>query len=390
MSTWDDFGKWIAALNRGRDNIPEKTKQDIVAMTAGLKTVEEKAKIVYQFLQDKTRYVGIQLGIGGYQPFEASVVDETGYGDCKALSNYMVSMLKVIGIKSHYALINAGTFAPGLKTDFVSSQFNHAVVAVPNGADTLWLECTSQTKPFGYAGLFTGDRKALLITDDGAKIAYTPKYTAEQNIQFCSADVTLERSGNGKAKVKTIYGGLQYENSSLDAILSNQYDDQKKWIHQNTKIPSFDLIGFSLSDHKNRLPSATVEMELALTRFANVSGKRIFLTPNLLNKNTYVPQAVAERKSNVVRRIGFTDIDTIRYHLPEEIYPEFMPEAIRIQSRFGDYEANFIVNQGYLIYIRKLRMNKGEFPASSYQELIDFYRGITKADNTKMVFMTKT
>jgi hypothetical protein len=370
--------------------LPEKTKQEITDLTADLKTTEEKTKAVYQFLQNKTRYVGIQLGIGGYQPFEASVVDETGYGDCKALSNYMVAMLKAIGIKSHYALINAGPYAPDLKTDFVSSQFNHAVVAVPNGADTLWLECTSQTKPFGYAGLFTGDRKALLITDDGAKIAHTPRYTADQNTQFCTAEVTLDKAGNGKAKVKTVYGGLQYENSHLDMILNNQYDEQKKWVQQNTKIPSFDIIGFSLSNHKDRLPSATVDLDLVLTRFANVNGKRIFLTPNLLNRNNYVPDAVANRKTNVVRRIGFTDIDTIRYTLPEEIYPEFLPEQVKFTSRFGEYEANFIVDQGSLLYVRRLKMNKGEFPASSYEELIEFYRSIRKADNIKMVFMSKT
>lgn len=390
MNTWEEFGKWISTLNKGRDVVPEKTKQEIISMTANVKTVEEKAKIVYQYLQNKTRYVGIQLGIGGFQPFEASVVDETGYGDCKALSNYMVSMLKVIGIPSHYALINAGTYAPELKSDFVSSQFNHAVVAVPNGADTLWLECTSQTKPFGYAGLFTGDRKALLITDTGAKIAHTTRYSADDNIQLCNADVTLHKSGNGTAKVKTIYGGLQYENSSLDAVLNNPYDEQKKWVQQNTKIPSFDIIGFSLSNNKNKVPSATVDLDLGLTRFANVSGKRIFVTPNLLNRNNYVPETVTERKSNVVRKIAFTDIDTIRYHLPEEIYPEFLPDPIKIESRFGQYEAKFIVEQGRLIYTRKLKMNKGVFPPSSYQELIDFYRGVSKADNTRMVFMSKT
>ena len=89
-------------------------------------------------MQNKTRYVSIQLGIGGYQPFEASVVDKTGYGDCKALSNYMLSMLETIGIKGHYALIMAGQNSPELEEDFPSSQFNHAIVAVPNGADTLW------------------------------------------------------------------------------------------------------------------------------------------------------------------------------------------------------------------------------------------------------------
>ncbi len=390
MTSWNEFGKWIASLNEGRDQVPEATQVRIKSLTADLKSTEEKAKAVYHFLQNKTRYVGIQLGIGGFQPFEASVVDETGYGDCKALSNYMVSMLKTIGIKSYYALIHAGPDAPELKADFVCSQFNHAVVAVPNGTDTLWLECTSQTKPFGYAGSFTGGRKALLITENGAKIANTPRYSADENLQACSANVVVDVTGNARAKVRTSYQGLQYENSNLDAIVNDQYDDQKKWVLENTQIPAFDLTAFKVTNQKDKLPAAFVDLELNLNRFANVSGKRIFLTPNLMNRQNYIPEAVEKRKTKVVRKIAYTDLDTIRYKLPAEIYPEFVPEDVKIKSRFGEYEASFKVENGNIVYTRRIKMNKGEFPPDSYQELIDFYRGVSKADNTKMVFMSKT
>jgi hypothetical protein len=86
----------------------------------------------------------------------------------------------------------------------------------------------------------------------------------------------------------------------------------------------------------------------------------------------------------------YIDIDTIRFKIPEEIYPEFIPQKVTIKSRFGEYESSFNVNQGSLIYIRRIKINKGEFPAESYNELIEFYKNINKADNTKMVFMNKT
>jgi hypothetical protein len=390
MNSWDEFGQWIATLNKGRNILPEQTKAKIKQLTATLSTREEKVKAIYEYLQNRTRYVSIQLGIGGFQPFEASVVDQTGYGDCKALSNYMVSMLETVGIKAHYALIEAGDDASELRTDFPSSQFNHAIVAVPNDKDTLWLECTSQTSPFGYMGTFTGDRKALLITESGAKVVNTARYTAETNLQSRVADVVLDMSGNASAKVRTTYAGIQYENSNLSHILNNQYDEQKKWLQNNTNIPNFDITNFTMVNHKNKIPSAVVNIELNLNRYATLSGKRIFLVPNLMNRFSRVPEKIENRKTAVVRRTAYTDIDTIRYHLPEGIYPEFLPEPVKLKTRFGEYEASYKVDQGSLIYVRKVIMNKGSFPAESYNEFVDFYRSMSKADNTKLVFMSKT
>jgi hypothetical protein len=389
MASWDNLGQWISSLNKGRNDLMPETREKIKEITANLKTKEEKVKVVYEYLQNKTRYVSIQLGIGGFQPFQASMVDKTGYGDCKALSNYMVSMLEAIDIKAYYTLIRAGEDAAELKTDFPSSQFNHVVVFVPNGTDTLWLECTSQTNPFGYMGSFTGNRKALAITDDGAKLVHTPVYTEKENLQIRSAEVIVGIDGNAKANIQTIYSGLQYENDNLNFILGNP-EEEKKWTQKTTQIPSFDINSVSTSKHGDKIPSAKVDLDLTLKRFATMSGKRLFLTPNLMNRSTFIPEKVDERKTNVFRRMGYTDIDSIRYRMPEGIYPEFLPEPTRIKSVFGEYESSVQIDKGDVLYVRKMKVYQGEFPASTYNELIDFFKSISKADNTKLVFLTKT
>jgi Domain of Unknown Function with PDB structure (DUF3857)/Transglutaminase-like superfamily len=390
MNNWNEFGQWIASLNKNRNTLSPATQQKVKDITASSKTTEEKVKVLYEYLQSKTRYVSIQLGIGGFQPFEASVVDQTGYGDCKALSNYMVSLLSAAGIKANYTLINAGRNTLPLNTEFTSSQFNHVVVSVPNEKDTLWLECTSQTNPFGYAGHFTGNRKALAITESGAAIVRTPSYKINDNVQSTSAEVTIESTGDAKAKIKTTYSGLQYENDGLDDVLTKQAEDQKKWIQNNTSIPSFNVNSFSFTNHKNKIPSASVSMDLSLPRYASISGKRVFVTPNLTNKSTFVPEKVENRKTKVIRRMAYTDFDTVRYKLQEGVYPEFLPEPVKLQSLFGEYEATFKVDDRGLLYIRKMKVNSGEFAPETYQQLIDFYRSVNKADNTKLVFMSKT
>lgn len=390
MSSWQKYGEWRKSILLGRDKISDETRQKIIALTKDLPTTEQKVKAVYEYLQSRTRYVNISEGIGGIQPFEASVVDQTGYGDCKALSNYMVAMLKQIGIRGYYSVVMAGNVENETMLDFPSHQSNHVIVAVPNQTDTLWLECTSQVNPFGYSGMFTGDRKAFMVKEDEAVWVNTPRYNHELNVQSRSADVSVGSTGDATAKIRTTYAGLQYENNGLDGVLNNQYDLQKKWIMNTTDIPSFDVKTFKFENKKGKVPTAVVTLDLSLRKLASVSGKRLMLSPNLMNRSEFIPEKNEARKTDIVEDFGYVDYDTIRYHVPDEIYPEVLPQPVKISSRFGEYESSYTLDQGLVVYTRKIKIYKGRFPATSYQEFVDFYKSVSRADNAKLVFLNKT
>lgn len=387
--TWENFGKWQIDLNKGRDAISERTIAIIKNLTADLKTDEEKAKVIYEFLQSRTRYVNVSLGIGGLQPIDAKSVDEVGYGDCKALSNYMVALLKVAGVRGYYTWIYGGYNSRELIDGLTYDIFNHIVVAVPNGRDTLWLECTSQNNPFGYQGNFTGDRKALMITEDGGKLVNTIKYPADINMQSRTATVEIDNQGNATARIRTANSGTQFENGGLSEVFDNT-EKQKKWIERNTDIPNFSVNSFTMKEVRDKIPSAIINLDLTLSRYASVSGKRLFLSPNLMNKNKIIPPKLAERKTDVVLRNNYLDYDTIKFTVPENLYPEFMPEPVKINSKFGEYSASFQFDAGKVTYIRRMKMWKGRYPKETYNDLIEFYKNVSKADNIKLVFLNKT
>ncbi|MDZ7896654.1 MAG: DUF3857 domain-containing protein [Arcicella sp.] len=383
--TWKEMGDFDNLLAKNRDILPDNVKQEIQQLVSGISDPMLKTKKIYEYLQAKTRYISIQLGIGGWQPFEAKQVAATGYGDCKALSNYTQALLKNVGIESHYVSIRAGAGQRDIQADFPSQQFNHAILCVPMKADTIWLECTSQENPFGYLGTFTSDRYALLATPEGGKLVRTPSHKATDNQQIRKIEVALADDGNAIAEASTTYTGiLQEDYAGIKSQLSAE--DQKKTLYKTIEIPSFELNNFSIQEEKKRNPSATVKLSLAVRKCASKSGTRLFLTPNLMSIENSIPPISEKPRVHEVELINtYTKTDSVSYVLPKNIQIEAKPEMTKFESKFGNYFADFQLKDGKLLYLRKFTRNKGKFPATAYVEMIDFYKKIAKADKMQVI-----
>ena len=66
-------------------------------MTKGLKTDDDKIHAIYNFVSLKYHYIGLDFGIGRYQPHAADDVLDNGYGDCKDKHTLLASLLKAVG-----------------------------------------------------------------------------------------------------------------------------------------------------------------------------------------------------------------------------------------------------------------------------------------------------
>jgi hypothetical protein len=388
QSSWQEIGTWINTLNQGRSQLPQTTQQEIKQRVENLSDTSAIIQSLYEYMQSKTRYVSIQLGIGGYQPFEAAEVDRLGYGDCKALSNYMKAILKVVGIDSRYTLVNAGPRADKVAKDFPSLQFNHAILGVPLATDTIWLECTSQTNPFGHLSDFTDDRNVLMVDETGGRMVKTSAYSSQDNQQIRNARMQLDEEGNGLLSVQTTYSGQLYDDVARITRLNDT--EQKQAVYQQVNIPNFRLEQFDYTLENKRIPLATEFMKIKVDRYASVSGKRWFFSPNVMSRLESLPANTEKRKYPVELRYTYTKVDTTIIEFPENLYPEFVPKPTEIRTEFGHYRGEYKVEQGNILYIRTLQRNQGTFPPESYQELLKFYEEVAKADRQQFVLRKNT
>ncbi len=391
IHTWEDISKFVFELNKGRDELPEAVKAKVKALVKDEKDSKIKIKKLYEYLQSNTRYMNISLGIGGWQTMPATEVAAKGYGDCKALSNFMKALLQEAGIPAYQALVYAGDDIAYCYPDFPTMHFNHVITCVPLEKDTLFLECTSQTNPFGYQGSFTGNRKALLIKPEGGKLINTAAYLPSDNKQVRKANVLIDEAGGAKVSISSTYSGIQQEDRDEVMHQMNQ-EEQKHWVIDHVAIPSFDLQEFSFSADKKSLPTIEENLKLTVRKIVAQSGSRLFITPNLMTTFLSVPVSDKERMASIYlnpNAFNFNDIDTVTYQLPANYVLEFAPETAQIKSKFGEYTARTIVKDGTLMYYRSVTVSSNSFPKEDYNAWVEFIKKVSKSDKANVVFTLK-
>jgi len=386
MDTWENFGAWILKLNKDRDILPESRISELKLLVKDATDDREKARILYKYMQDKTRYVSVQLGIGGYQPFTAEYVDSKGYGDCKALSNYMYSLLKAVGINSEYALVLAGQGENDILTDFSSSQFNHVILCIPQLKDSIWLECTSQLQPFNFLGSFTDDRHSLLISENGGRLVKTPKYDKKINTQNRKAFLTINADGNAAGSVSTVFNGLQYENR--DGWVNQTAKEQKDALKSAYPVGGLEINTMKFSENKDEIPNIKEQLDMNIFGLAAVTNKRMFIKLNIFNESTYVPKN-EDRKVPFKLSYEYIDSDTIQLQIPDAYSIESMPQPLNLQTKFGGYEVKMVQEGNIITYIRKYSSEKGIYLAQDYSAYYEYRKQVVKTDKAKLVLVKK-
>jgi hypothetical protein len=389
VSTWEDYGKFYYSLYQGRDVLPEELKKQVHILTDNLKDPYKKIAVLYDYLQKNTHYVLIMFGIGGLQPYDANYVAKNKYGDCKALSNFMVALLKEAGIKGYPVAIWGGEEDRDFVADFPSHQSNHIICAVPVDKDTVWLECTSHSLPAGFLGSFTADRYGLLINESGGFLVRTPAYLIKDNTSVRRLNAILDQDGNMLVKTQSSYRGLKYDDvAPLVHHLSK--DDQFKYLKSLFNLPTYTVNSFNYTeDNSNRIPLINESLDISVSNYASVSGKRIFLVPDILNRSSIKFSDDNERKTDFEFKIESSDVDSVEILIPSGYATESRPSDIVLETKYGKYQMHCIIQGDKILYYRRLDIYRGRFPASSYVDIKNFYNSIHYTDQAQIVLVKK-
>ena len=382
---WKEYGQWFSEkILTGTTNLSLETKAKIKALVGEEIDPIKKAKIIYKYVQEKSRYVAIQVGIGGFKPMLADDVDRLGYGDCKALSNYTRALLNAVDVPSYYTELYGSKEKRDIRSDFFSIQGNHVILAIPNEKGYVFLECTSQDDPFGYQANFTDDREVVVIKPEGGEIVRTKVYEDKDNKQVDKGYYSIDGNGNFEGKIAIVSEGTQYSSKAALENLQPLEKDEHYKQYWNT-INNLKINNLSFSNDKTTV-SFTEKVEISAVNYGNLLSGKMMFAINAYNQYTESIKRIRNRKNPFEIQRGFADSDEITVALPTEFAIEFLPSNFELKSKFGEYKTEFIKKEDHtIIYKRSLFIKKGFYSNTEYDEYRLFIEKVSRNDNAKII-----
>lgn len=395
--SWDDVSKWYAGLARERYAATPTLTRIVDSLVVGARTRDDSIRAVHRWVAQDIRYVGIELGIGGYQPRMPDAVIATGFGDCKDKATLFVAALARLGIKSYPVLLSINATA---KRDIPSPlQFNHEIAAVPLvSGGYQFVDVTSAFNAYGELPLSIQGGFALIVFPDGRNEEVTlPSDSPSSNVQTTVLTGMLSADGkfNG-TYAESVTGSIS---AGMRATFASPLDSAQRADGARRVARKFFASGDgdSLSAFNGRDYSAPTRISVRISNAnATTTAGSVELLNNPFSNFAGMATAADDIARLPTRRFPIdaskivgrqTAITEMHVTLPEGWHAR-LPANITANSVFGSYTTTYTQEGQTLVMKRKLVGGTGIFMPTRVNELVAWLRAIGR-DDVKFIVLDK-
>jgi tetratricopeptide (TPR) repeat protein len=376
--SWAEVGDWYRGLALSRSGPTPSITSRANELTRDAKTPEEQIRALYDFVS-RTRYIGIDFGVGRYQPHFAEEVMANQYGDCKDKDTLFEALLRAKGFNTAPALIGVG-IAPvdGLPSP---AFFNHVITTVALPSGRVWLDTTPEVAPYRVLIPLIRDQQALVIPPTGtASLERTPADPPYPYFERFEAAGALDKDGLLKSHVEIT---LRSDNEIGYRILV-QRAAPAQWDEAMQSVSR--AMGFagtvSNAELRQKDPAGPVRISYDYTRssFADWDHHRILpLFPPLevatIDKEKAPEHDIDQgwpRKLEAITRIT----------LPPG-YSATPPADVHVRRDYATFEQTYRIEKDVLTISRTVVILKRKIPKASWKDYNDYAKaaGFEEGEN---------
>ncbi len=392
--TWSEMGAWQSGLLQGRLEASPEIKQKVAELTAHATTPMAKMLALADFMQKDIRYVGIWLGIGGWQPHAAPEVFSKRYGDCKDKAALLSVMLREVGIQSYYVLIDSerGGVTPSISPHL--GLFDHVILAIrlpdgvtdppllatiqqPNLGKLLIFDPTDELTPFGSLNGALQASYALLVTPDGGELTQMPQLPPSTSGTWRTAKLRLDSQGalRGEVQDERLGDAAWWQRGELRNVEKDS--DRIKPIEQlmARSMGSFEISKATVTNLQDPMLPFGYQWSFTAQNYGKFAGNLLLVRPRVLGvESTGLLETKEPRKYPVEFPGPRHDHDTFEITLPADYEVDELPPPTDAEYSFGSYHSKTVAEGNVLRYTRTCEIKQLSVPVSQADDLKKFFR----------------
>ena len=405
FASWNDVAKWKAAIRDPQMTVNDAMAAKVQDLTANAKTEFEKIQAISRYVQ-QIQYISIQIGTGrggGYIPHTATEIFAKSYGDCKDKANLMRAMLSLVKIESYMVSITADD-PVYVRPEWPSPyQFNHCIIAIkisdattaqsvvthPKLGRLLIFDATSEYTPLGDLPEDEQGSWALIDHPETQALIQMPVMPAETNRLDRRIEVALGSDGslNGSLTELSVGQTAVGERARLRRLSAPDY---------NRVIENWISSGASGAKAKKVAPADDIKagkfslnVEFAAPGYAQIMQQHLMVfRPAIIGRLDRLSFTEGKRfNAYMIDATSYTE--NVKIKIPPGFAVDEMPEATKLETPFGKYDATYEVSGEHIVFSRSLKLNRYTVPAENYSSIRDFFGRMHAAEQSPVVLIRK-
>lgn len=361
--------------------LKNKTLELIKDKNSGL----DKARAIYQWVQQNVHYVAFEDGMGGFVPREASDIFQKLYGDCKDMANLLNQMLQYAQLDSNLTWI--GTRSKPYKYADVPTPLvdNHMITNVVIDGKSYFLDGTDKFCPFPLPSAFIQGKEAMIgKSEKDFKIEIVPELESSKNKTTILMKLNLENNHVVGEASATISGlNKSYLLNNLSANNQKENEIWKKVITANNLKIQLESQELQKNDYQEQPSKANFKLKLE-DGIKDVNGK-LLLKPILLFplKETLID--IEKRKFSIENELAYVYEIQYQYEIPSGYKVEFLPENAKTDNELGSFDIQYKVSNNSITVNQKIESKKLLLETKDFVLWNSFIKTLTKQYNQSII-----
>lgn len=398
LGTWQGIGSWYVELAQQRRTVSPEIRAKAAELVAEKSAPLDRIRALATFVQQDVRYVGIQLGIGGFQPHAVADIFRNRYGDCKDKSLLLSVLLEEAGIESVPVLVHTDRTRVEPRQPPGINRFNHVILAIrlPPDTDTssllaiagdkagerwLFFDPTDELTGLGRLPAPLQGGHGLMALADGSQLVALPQLEHEHNGVRRTATLKLSATGELSGDVHERFLGEQahVQRGFLRDI--GREPDRVKPLEARLadSLAAFRVNSYTVGNDRALELPLEWRFNFSAGSYARLAGNLLMVRPRLLGlRAQQLPGDDATRVHDFLITESRLDQDEVVIDLPAGYTLDSLPQPVNLDVGFAVYRSRTELEGSRLRYSRSYEVRELLVPAARVEDYRRLQREIAR------------